>query len=124
MRAVCICLVMGAMSLILEGTATAQAPPPRVDYNYLRAYQHFAGSRSGYRVLYSSVPGSGRVTMTPYFYQSQYIEPAYSRQRITPYGYDRLNVHPAAGGMTMTPFGYSTYYVPGFSSVYYLPRPR
>ncbi|HTU19831.1 MAG TPA: hypothetical protein VMG10_17340 [Gemmataceae bacterium] len=114
-------LAMGTMSLMLGSAATVEAQPP-VNYNYLRAYQHFAGSRYSYRVLYSSVPGSGSATVAPFFYQSQYIEPAFSRQRIMPHGYSRFDVIPGSGGTTMTPFGFSTYYVPGFTSGFYVPH--
>jgi hypothetical protein len=117
------CLLMATMSLILGGAATAQAQPP-LDYNYLRAASHFAGSRYSYRVLYSSIPGSGSATYAPFFYQSQFVEPSFSRQRIMPYGYERFDVVPGAGGTTMTPFGVSTYYVPGFSSGFYVPYRR
>lgn len=123
MRTHWFCLAMATMSLMLGGAMIARAQPP-VNYNYLRASQHFANSRYRYRVLYSSVPGSGSVTVTPFFYQSQFLEPAFSRQRIMPHGYERFDVVPGSGGTTMTPFGFNTYYVPGSSSGYYVPYRR
>ncbi|MGH7227046.1 MAG: hypothetical protein ACRELF_27840 [Gemmataceae bacterium] len=118
-----ICLVMATMSLALGGAATVEAQQP-VSYNYLRAYSHFAGSRYSYRTLYSSVPGSGSVTVTPFLYQHQFIEPSFSRQRIMPHGYSRFEVVPGSGSTTMTPFGLRTNYVPGFSSIFYVPYRR
>ena len=123
MRTHWICLAIGTMTLMLGGAATAEAQPP-VSYNYLRAYSHFAGSRYSYRTLYSSIPGSGSATYAPYFYQSQFVEPAFSRQRIMPHGYSRFDVVPGSGGTTMTPFGFSSYYVPGFASELYVPYRR
>lgn len=116
-------LAMATMSLMLGSAATAGAQPP-VDYNHLRASQHFAGSRYSYRVLYSSIPGSGSMTYAPFFYQNQFIEPSFSRQRIMPHGYERFEILPGSGGATMTPFGFSTYYVPGSSSGFYVPYRR
>jgi hypothetical protein len=126
MRAGCMGWVMATISLILGGTATAQVPqaPPPLDYNYVRAYRHFAGSRYSYRVLSSSVPGSGSVTVAPFVYQSQFIDPAFSRQRIMPSGYERFQVVPGSGAMIMTPWSYSSNYVPGFSYGYYVPWTR
>jgi len=117
------CVAMVTMALMLGSTATAEAQAP-VSYNYLRAYSHFAGSRYSYRVLYSSIPGSGSMTVAPFVYQSQFIEPSFSRQRIMPHGYSRFDVVPGSGGATMTPFGFSTYYVPGFSTGFYVPFRR
>jgi hypothetical protein len=116
-------LALGAMAVILGIAAPATAQSPWTD-NYLRAYTHFAGSRYSYRTLSSFAPGAGGVMATPFVYQSQFIEPAFSRQRIMPYGYDRFDVVPGFGGMTMTPFGFSRYYVPGYSYGYYLPYAR
>jgi hypothetical protein len=109
------------MSLLLTTATTADAQTP-ADYNAARAYQHFMGSRYSYRTLYSSNPGSGRMTATPFTYQSQFIEPGFSQQRITPYGYERFDAVPGLGGTTMTPFSYSSYYVPGFGYHYVAPR--
>ena len=114
---------MGVISLMLGSAATTKAQAP-VDYNYLRASRHFAGSRYGYRVLYSSVPGSGSMTITPFLYQSQFVEPSFTRQRIMPHGYSRFDVVPGSGGTTMTPFGFRTHYVPGFTSGFYVPYRR
>ena len=123
MRTHGICLAIGTMIQMLGGAATAEAQPP-LSYNYLRAYSHFAGSRYRYRTLYTSIPGSGSATFAPFFYQGQFIEPSFSRQRIMPHGYSRFDVVPGSGGATMTPFGFSTYYVPGFSTGFYVPFRR
>lgn len=116
-------LVLGAMTIIFAIAAPAAAQSPWTD-NYLRAYSHFAGSRYSYRTLSSFGPGAGSVMASPFVYQSQFIEPSYSRQRIMPHGYERFDVVPGFGGATMTPFGFSTYYVPGYSYGYYLPYAR
>lgn len=112
---------MAAITFILAGAATAAAQALGGNYNYDRAARHFAGSRYGYRTLYSSTPGFNRMTFTPFGYQSQFVEPAYSRQRISPAGYERYDYIPGLGGATMTPFGYSSYYIPGFSYGYAVP---
>jgi hypothetical protein len=123
MRTHGICLAIGTMTLMLGGAARAEAQP-QVSYNYLRAYSHFAGSRYSYRTLYSSIPGSGSATYAPFVYQSQFVEPAFSRQRMMLHGYSRFDVVPGSGGTTMTPFGFSSYYVPGFTSELYVPYRR
>jgi hypothetical protein len=123
MRTHWIGLALGAMSLVLGIAAPALAQSPWSD-NYLRASRHFAASRYSYRTLYSSVPGSGSVMYAPFVYQSQFIEPSYSRQRLMPHGYERFEVIPGSGGAAMTPFGFSTYYIPGFSYGYYVPYGR
>lgn len=123
MRTRGILLATATMSLMLGSAATAAAQAP-LDYNALRAYRHFAGSRYNYRQLYSSVPGSGSATYAPFFYQHDFIEPSFSRQRITPYGYARYDLFPGAGGTTITPFGMSTHYVPGFASAFSVPFRR
>jgi hypothetical protein len=98
---------------MLGGAANAVAQTP-ADYNYNRAYRHFVTSRYSYRTLYSSVPGSGSVMATPFVYQSQFIEPSFSRQRIMPQGYDRFDLIPGFGSAIFTPFGFSNNYTPGF----------
>jgi hypothetical protein len=115
--------IMAAMilSLLAATTATAQTPG---NYNYDRAYRHFARSRYSYRTLYSSTPGFNRMTFTPFGYQSQFLEPAYSRQRITPAGYDRYDYIPGLGGATQTPLGFNSYYIPGFGYGYSVPYVR
>jgi hypothetical protein len=123
MRTRWIGLTLAAMSLLLANAATAKAQTPLTD-NYLRAYQHFAGSRYSYRILSSFTPGSGGMMAAPFVYQSQFIEPGFSRQRIMPYGYDRFDLVPGFGGTTMTPFGFSSYYVPGYTFGYYVPFDR
>lgn len=120
MRWRCICLMLTAMSLLLGGAAKATAQTP-ASYNYARAYGHFLGSRYPYRTLYSSIPGSGSVMYTPFVYQSQFIEPAFSKQWITPYFYERFDAFPGSGGMTLTPFSFSSYYAPGFAHGLYAP---
>jgi hypothetical protein len=123
MRWRCIGLMLVAISLMLgeETKATAQTP---ASYNYDRAYRHFLGSRYSYRTLYSSVPGAGSVMLTPFVYQSDFIEPSFSRQRITPYAYERFDIYPGLGGMTLTPFSFSSYYAPGFGHSLYAPYGR
>ena len=114
---------MGTLSLLLAAATTADAQPP-LDYNHARAYHHFRMSRYSYRTLYSSIPGQGGVIYGPFGYQSQFVEPAFSRQWITPYGYGRFDLVPGHGGTTMTPFGSSSYYVPGFATGYHVPFRR
>lgn len=123
MRTRWIGLTLAALSLLLASSAMATAQTPLMD-NYLRASQHFAGSRYSYRTLSSFVPGSGSMRAAPFVYQNQFIEPGFSRQRIMPYGYDRFDVVPGHGGTTMTPFGFSAYYVPGYRYGYYVPFGR
>lgn len=118
MRWRCIGLALAAVCTLLGGMATAQTP---TSLTYDRAYRHFLASRYSYRTLYSSVPGSGSVMAAPFVYQSQFIDPGFSRQRITPFGYERFDAYPAQGGMTLTPLGYSNYYVPGFGYGLYAP---
>jgi hypothetical protein len=120
MRWRCICLMLTAMSFSLGGGAKATAQTP-ASFNYARASSHFLGSRYSYRTLYTSIPGSGSVTYTPFFYQSQFIEPAFSKQWITPYFYERFDAIPAVGAMTLTPFSLSSYYAPGFGYGLYAP---
>jgi hypothetical protein len=108
------------LGLFFCGTATASAQP-LADYNYARAYHHFRMSRYSYRTLYSSIPGQGGVSYGPFGYQSQFVEPAFSRQWITPYGYGRFDLVPGSGGTAVTPFGYSSYFAPGFGTGYYVP---
>jgi hypothetical protein len=120
MRACWLCLTIGSLSLFVGWLPTAAAQTP-ADYNYARATSHFLGSRYSYRTLYSSRPGSGSVTYGPFGYQSQFIEPGFTRQRIMPYGYERFELIPGLGGTTMTPFGPNSYYVPGFGYGYYAP---
>lgn len=102
-----------AMGLLLIGATTADAQTMAA-YNQARAYQHFAGSRYNYRVLYSSVPGAFAVQSAPFVYQGQHVEPGYSRQRLSPAGYGRYDRIPGYGGYTVTPYGYAAYYVPGY----------
>jgi hypothetical protein len=105
-------LTLATLSLILGvNTASAQTP---ASYTYERAYRHFVNSRSCYRTLYSSVPSSGSVMYTPFGYQSQFIEPSFSRQRITPFAYERFDAFPGFGGTTLMPFGFNSYYFSGF----------
>jgi len=78
-------------------------------------------SRYSYRTLYSSVPGSGSMSATPFVYQSQFIEPSFSRQRIMPQGYDRFDLIPGFGSAIFTPFGFSNYYAPGFGHGFVAP---
>lgn len=120
MRWCSICLISAVTSIMLGEAAKVAAQTP-ASYNYDRAYRHFLGSRYSYRTLYSSMPGSGSVTYTPFFYQGQFIDPAFSKQWLTPYGYERFDAIPALGGMTLTPFGFSSYYVPGFGHSLYVP---
>ncbi len=115
-----ICLTLAIVSVLLATTEKAAAQTP-ASYNYDRAYRHFLGSRYSYRTLYSSIPGSGSVVYTPYFYQSQYIDPAFSKQWITPFGYERFDAIPSLGGMTLTPFGFNSYFAPGFGHGLYAP---
>ena len=114
---------MATISLMLVETASsvAQVPTP-TNYNSERAQRHFAASRYSYRTLYSTVPGSGSVTYSPFLNQSQFVEPGYNRQRITPFGYERFDAIPGLGGTTITPFGVNGYYVPGFGYGYYAPN--
>lgn len=121
MRACWLSLTIAALSLLPNWMPTATAQTP-ADYNRARATAHFLGSRYSYRTLYSSNPGSGSVTYSPFGYQSQFIEPGFTRQRIMPYGYDRFEAVPGLGGTTVTPFGYSSYYVPGFGYGYTAPN--
>ena len=123
MRAIRPCLTIATLSLLSGWLPTAAAQTP-ADYNYARATQHFLGSRYSYRTLYSSRPGSGSVTYSPFGYQSQFVEPAFSRQWITPYGYGRFDMIPGHGGMAVTPFGSGSYYVPGFATGYHVPFRR
>jgi hypothetical protein len=116
----CIFLAMAAISSMLGGTARATAQTP-ASYNYDRAYRHFLGSRYSYRTLYSSLPGAGSVAVTLFVYQSQFIDPAFSKQWITPYFYERFDAFPGLGGMTLTPFSFSSYYAPGFGHGLYAP---
>jgi hypothetical protein len=78
-------------------------------------------SRYSYRTLYSSIPGNGGVSYGPFGYQSQFVEPAFSRQWITPFGYGRFDVIPGMGSTTATPFGYTSYYAPGYGTGYHVP---
>ena len=121
MRPIRPCLTIATLSLLSGWLPTAAAQTP-ADYNYARATQHFLGSRYSYRTLYSSRPGSGSVTYSPFGYQSQFVEPGFTRQRIMPYGYERFESVPGLGGTTVTPFGFSSYYVPGFGYGYYAPN--
>jgi hypothetical protein len=118
------CLTLATLSLMLGATAKVAAQTP-ASYTYDRAYRHFLNSRYAYRTLYSSVPAAGSAVYTPFLYQSQYVEPGFSRQRITPYAYERFDAVPGFGGMTLTPFGFNSYYVPrsihGFYAPYGLP---
>jgi hypothetical protein len=72
--------------------------------------------------MYSSVPGSGSVMATPLVYESQFIEPSFSRQRIMPGGYDRFDLLPGMGSAIFTPFGFNSYYLPGFGHGYVAPN--
>ncbi len=109
----CNYLALATVTLLLGSAANAAAQTPAT-ITYGRAYQHFVNSRYSYRTLYSSVPGSGRVMYSPFVYQSQFIEPSFSRQRISPYGYDRFDLIPGYGSATMTPFGMGGFYSSGF----------
>lgn len=120
MRWRCICFVSAAMTLSLGGAAEATAQTP-ASYNSARAYSHFLGSRYSYRTMYSSIPGSRSVTYSPFFAQSQFIEPAFSKQWITPYYYERFDAFPGFGGTRMTPFSFGSYYYPGFGYGLYAP---
>jgi hypothetical protein len=120
MRAYWLSLTMAMLSLLLGGLPTANAQTP-ADYNHARATAHFLGSRYSYRTFYSSRPGSGSVAYNPFAYQSQFVEPGFTRQRITPYGYERFEAIPGLGGTTATPFGFDSYYVPGFGYGYFAP---
>jgi hypothetical protein len=120
MRAFWMCLTIGALHLLPGWLATAGAQTP-ADYNYARATSHFLGSRYSYRTFYSSKPGSGSVMYSPFGYQSQFIEPGFTRQRITPYGYERFEAVPGLGGTTATPFSFDSYYLPGFGYGYFAP---
>src|SRR5579885_2864682 len=113
-------LMLATLFVLLTATEKAAAQTP-ASYNYDRAYRHFLGSRYSYRTLYSSVPASGSVVATPFSYQSQYIEPGFSKQWITPYYYERFDAFPGAGGTLMTPFSFSTYYAPGYGYGLYAP---
>jgi hypothetical protein len=115
-----ICLALATISFIPAGAANAVAQTPAL-YNYNRAYQHFLGSRYSYRTLYSSVPGSGSMMATPFFYQSRFIEPSFSRQRIWPYGYDRFDLIPGFGSAAVTPFGFANFYTPGYGRGFVAP---
>lgn len=123
MRSQWVYLTLATVSLILGQTAAAvaQVPTP-ANYNSERAQRHFAASRYSCRTLFTSVPGSGSVTYSPLLYQSQFVEPGYSRQRLSPYGYERFDAIPGLGGTTITPFGANGYYVPGFGYGYYAPN--
>jgi hypothetical protein len=114
---------MGTLGFLLCGATTASAQSS-ADYNSARAYRHFLMSRYSYRTLSSSIPGQGGVSYGPFGYESQFVEPAFSRQWITPYGYGRFDWMPGSGGTTVTPFGYSNYYAPGYASGYYVPFRR
>ena len=114
------CWTLATVSLMLGATAKVAAQTP-ASYTYDRAYRHFLNSRYSYRTLYSSVPAAGSVMYTPFAYQSQFVEPSFSRQRITPYAYERYDAIPGYGGMTLTPLGFSSYYTPGFSRGFYAP---
>jgi hypothetical protein len=116
-------LAMGTLGLFLGEATTAGAQPP-VDYNHARASRHFLMSRYSYRTLYSSIPGYGGVNYGPFGYQSQFVEPSFSRQWITPYGYGRFDMIPGHGGMAVTPFGTSSYYAPGYGTGFYVPFRR
>lgn len=120
MRWRCIGLALAIISSMLGGTTKATAQTP-TSYTYQRAYLHFAGSRYSYRALYSSVPASGSVAATPFFYQGQYVEPSFSRQRITPFAYERFDVIPGLGGTMLTPFSFSSFYAPGYGHGLYAP---
>jgi hypothetical protein len=117
-------LLASALGMILGTAATVEAQPPTGNYNYDRAYRHFLNSRYSYRTLYSSLPGSGSVTVTPFAYESRFIEPGFIRQRITPFGYERFDAVPGHGGMTLLPFSVSSYYVPGYGTGYAVPFAR
>lgn len=108
-----ICSAFAVVTLMLGGAADAAAQAP-ASITYGRAYQHFLNSRYSYRTLYSSVPGSRRMMYAPFVYQSQFIEPSFSRQRISPYGYDRFDLVPGYGSAILTPFGMSGFYSSGF----------
>ncbi len=113
-------LTLAAIGLTLIGSTKVSAQSP-ASYNLDRAQRHFLVSRSGYRTLYSSTPGTNSVTVGPNLYQSQFVEPSYSRQTISPRGYERYDAIPGLGGSTMTPLGVSSYYVPGFGYGYAVP---
>ncbi len=115
-----ICLMVTTVCVLLAATGKTAAQTPAI-YNYDWAYRHFLGSRYSYRTLYSSIPGSGSVMYTPFVYQSQYIDPAFSKQWITPFGYERFDAIPSLGGMTMTPFGFNSFFAPGFGYGLYAP---
>lgn len=120
MRSSWILCTVGAVGVIL-GTAEKASAQPLLQYNYNRAYSHFVNSRYSYRVLYSSMPGSGSFYVSPFGYQNQFVEPGFIRQRITPFGYERFDAVPGYGGMMMTPFASSSFYVPGFGTGYFVP---
>lgn len=107
-------LILATVGAVLAGEAKVVAQSPAAVYNYNRAYQHFLGSRYSYRTYTSYTAGASRATYTPFMYQSQYIEPSYSRQRITPAGYDRYDYIPGYGGAFYTPFGMGGYYFRGY----------
>src|SRR5579871_2017378 len=113
-------LVLAPGCSMLAGAIEAAAQTP-ASCNSARAYRHFLGSRYSYRTLYSSVPGSGSMMATPFAYQSQFIEPSFTRQRIMPGGYDRFDLIPGMGSAIFTPFGFSNYYVPGYGHGYVAP---
>jgi hypothetical protein len=114
-------LALASVISMLAGATESKAQTP-ASYNYDRAYRHFVGSRYSYRTLYSSVPASGSAMSTPFVYQSQFIEPSFSRQRILPGGYERFDLIPGMGSAIYTPFEFSSSYRPGFGHGYIAPN--
>ena len=107
-------ILHGTPDRIFSWVINNVARPTQFKLTQISPHSHTCPSRYSYRTLYASVPGSGSVMATPFVYQSQFIEPSFSRQRIMPQGYDRFDLIPGYGSAIFTPFGFSNSYNPGF----------
>jgi len=86
------------------------------------AYRHFLMSPYSYRAFSALGRGYSEMTVSPFGYQSSYVEPWYLHQRITPQGFESYRYVPGYGGSSADPWGFGGYQVPGYSQNSFVPR--
>ncbi len=116
-------VVFGAALIGLAAAGPAEAQFPTIPRDSMDpAYRHFLMSPYSYRAFSAFGRGYSETAVSPFGYQSTYVEPWYLHQRITPEGFESHRYVPGYGGSSADPWGYGGYQVPGYTQNYFAPR--
>lgn len=111
-------LLIGSLFPVI---AMAQPPPPVTRGYYSPAYRHFLRSQSPVKTYSSYRSGERTETVTPFSYESRYVDPSYEHQRVDPFGFEHRYRLPGYGADYADPYQESGFYQPGQDVRYRIP---